>query len=149
MRYYLLFSFVLLFTFSCSKSKFNTVPSLKIKSVNTTVLRQGQVLTFTLAFTDAEGDLSDSFFVQEKVLNCTAGGFAKDIRPLPTFPTTKNQEGEIIVSYGYRVSSNYYPASIRDPQCSKNDTAIFKFVLKDKAQHKSDTAVSDKVVIIF
>ena len=134
---------------SCNKSKFNTIPSLKIKSVNTSVLRQGQVLTFTLAFTDAEGDLSDSFFVQEKVLNCAAGGFAKDLRALPTFPTTKNQEGEIIVSYGYRVNSTYYPVNLRDPQCSKNDTAIFKFVLRDKAQHKSDTAVSDKIVIVY
>lgn len=145
MRYSLLFSILILFLFSCKKSKFSSVPSLTFKSANTHLVNRGDVLIMTLSFTDAEGDLTDSLFIQEKVLNCAVGGFAKDIRALPVFNTTKNQEGEILVSYGY---NNNYPSPLPNPQCNRNDTAIFRFVLKDKAQHKSDTAVSDKIVIL-
>ena len=64
MRYTVLFSILILFTTSCTKDKFSSTPSLKFKSVNTTELHNQQLLTFTLSFTDAEGDLTDSVFVQ-------------------------------------------------------------------------------------
>ena len=148
MRYSILFSILILFLLSCSKNKFNTVPSLKFKSVNTTVLHQHQLLVLRLSFTDAEGDFTvdSSLYVQEKVLNCsrTSAGF-KSYYPLPDFPTTKNQEGDIIVTYGYRAGN----IPLSDPQCQKNDTSIFKFVLRDKAHHNSDTAFSDKIVIVY
>ena len=75
MRYTILFSIFLLLLFAgCKKDKFSTAPSLKFKSVNTTELRTQQLLTFTLSFTDAEGDLTDSsrIFVQEVVADCAA-----------------------------------------------------------------------------
>ena len=147
MRYSILFSILILFLASCTKNKFNTIPSLTFKSVNTSVLVNHQTIVFSLSFTDAEGDLSDSLYVEKKVLNCSNGSF-KTKYPLPAFPTTKNQEGVIDVTFGYNVFTNPPPVDIGSPQCQKNDTVIFKFVLKDKAQHKSDTAFSGKVVIV-
>ena len=148
MRYSVIFSILILFLASCNKNKYNSVPSLKFKSANTSVLRHQQLLVLTLSFTDAEGDFSvdSSLFVQEKVLNCSRSnsGF-KTFYRLPDFPTTKNQDGDIVVTYGYRTGNVQIP----DPQCSVNDTAIFKFVLRDLAHHASDTAVSDKIVIVF
>ena len=68
------------------------------------------------------------------------GSFVQPYK-LPEFPSGKNQKGDIIVSYDY---------SFVNPICdSRNDTAIFKFVLRDKAQHVSDTAVSEPIVITY
>ena len=141
MRYTILFSIILfLLCTGCKKDKFETTPSLKFVKTNTTQLFRGGSISFTLAFTDAEGDLTDNIFVQEVVPNCPADSFHSGLLKLPAFPTSKNQKGDIIVSLEY----NDFP-----PQCPpKNDTAIFRFALKDKAQHVSDT-VSSPVIIIY
>ena len=143
MRYTALFSILLFLSLlGCNKDKYKTVPSLTYKSVNTTVLNRNETLKFTLSFTDAEGDLTDSITVVKIVTVCPAGLNGSFVQPykLPEFPTGKNQQGEIVVSYNYNDVN---------PKCvSRNDTAVFKFVLKDKAQNKSDTAVSEPIVII-
>ena len=140
MRYPVLFS-ILLFAFltSCNKDKFDTKPSLKFKSVNTTVLNQGQSLVFDLSFTDAEGDLTDTMFITKYEPNCSASGFNAKY-PVPPFPTGKNQKGDVVVTFDYNgVSPKCFP---------RNDTAVFKFVLKDKAQNVSDTVTSPAIIII-
>lgn len=145
MRYAILFSIFLLFlSVSCKKSKFSTTPTLKFKSVNTTQLHNQGLITFTLSFTDAEGDLTDSIFVQEVDPTC-ANSNIEGLFPLPLFPTSKDQKGDLSVTFGYNVSG-YTSVS---PQCPpQNDTATFRFALKDKAQHVSDT-VSSPVIIIY
>ena len=140
MRYTILFSIILfLLCTGCKKDKFQTTPSLKFVKTNTTQLQNQQLIEFTLSFTDAEGDLTDSIFVQEVVPGCP-GSNLQGLFPLPLFPTSKNQKGDIIVTFGYNdISPKCFPA---------NDTAVFKFILKDKAQNISDTAVSEPIVII-
>lgn len=143
MRFFLPVFLLVLFV-SCGKDSFNTVPTLKYESVNTRVLDNGQVIRFTLSFTDKEGDLQDSIFIQKVPLNCAASTFT-EILPIPNFPTQANQKGEIEVSYGYNVPN--FPF-IQTPQCPRNDTCFFRFMLKDKAQNRSDTVNSDVIVII-
>lgn len=139
MRYTILISIFVLFLFSCKKSKYSTTPQLKYKSVNTNKLTKGQNLVFTLSFTDAEGDLTDKIIYQEVVKNCTASNFTDSSNYLPQFPSGKNQAGDIVLTLRY-IDVN--------PHCPpKNDTAVFKFVLRDKAQNKSDTAVSEQIII--
>ena len=141
MRNTFLISIFVLFLYSCNKNKYTTAPQLKYKSVNTKSLHPGETLQFTLSFTDAEGDLTDKIFVQKIVRPCPtspAGGFIDSSNTLPLFPTGKDQSGDLLITYNY-ISLN--------PLCNRNDTAIFKFVLRDKAQHLSDTAVSDAIVI--
>lgn len=140
MRYTLLFSILLIITWSCTKTKFSSTPSLKFKSVNTTQLHPQELLNFTLTFTDAEGDFSDSgsLFVQKIVPNCP-GSNGDQVFVLPVFPATKNQKGDINVSLKYNDIA---------PQCApQNDTAFFHFVLKDNAKHVSDTASSPAIII--
>ncbi len=144
MRNTILFSFMLLFLFSCNKDKYTTIPQLKYKSANKKVFKSGDIITFTLSFTDAEGDLQDSLYVEKFEPKCVNSRF-KQLYKIPSFPTSKNQSGEITITYGYNVSS--YPP-ILGPQCNRNDTCIFKFVLKDKAKNKSDTATSETIVLI-
>jgi hypothetical protein len=145
MRYTILFS-IFLFTMltSCNKNKFGSTPSLKFKSVNTTELRTGQSLQFTLSFTDAEGDLTDSVFV-EKIVPYCAGSTFSELYPLPGFPTSKNSEGDVIVTFGF----NADPYQNISPQCQKNDTAVFRFALNDKAQHVSDTVSSPTIILYY
>jgi hypothetical protein len=135
---------MLLFLFSCNKDKYTTIPQLKYKSANKKVFKSGDIITFTLSFTDAEGDLQDSLYVEKFEPKCVNSRF-KQLYKIPSFPTSKNQSGEITITYGYNVSS--YPP-ILGPQCNRNDTCIFKFVLKDKAKNKSDTATSETIVLI-
>lgn len=144
MRYTIIFSIFLLLFAGCKKDKFDTIPSLKYESQNTTNVVPGSQVTFTLSFTDAEGDLTDSIIVDKIVDNCPLGNFTQPY-PLPTFPTSKNQKGEIVVTLLYNVSGIN---TIGSPRCPpQNDTAVFKFVLKDQAQHRSDTVSSPKIII--
>ena len=102
-----------------------------------------ETLNFTLSFTDAEGDLTDSLTVIKVISACPNGlnySFVEPY-PLPEFPTGKNQQGEILVSFDYN--------SINPKCATRNDTAVFKFVLRDKAKNSSDTAVSEPIVIIY
>ena len=146
MRYTILFSiFLSLLLAGCNKNKFSTTPSLKYVSENTRVVQSGQEIRFTLSFTDKEGDLTDTLSLIKAVLNCPASD-AVQLYNLPVFPTTKDQKGEIVVTLLYNVNG---VNTIGSPQCQgQNDTAVFKFVLKDKAQHSSDTASSPSIIII-
>src|SRR5438046_4698768 len=104
MRNTILFSIFILLLVSCNKDKYTTAPQLKYKSVNTKVLRQGQIITFTLSFTDAEGDvIADSALYVKKVEPKCSGSNFDQYYHLPDFPTAKNQTGEITVTYGYNV----------------------------------------------
>lgn len=133
---------------SCNKDKFSSTPSLKFESVNTSQLHNQELLTFTLSFTDAEGDFGtgdSSVFVQEIVSNCPASNFA-GYYPLPSFPTSKDQKGDINVTFQYNGGGGYTSIS---PQCQQNDTAIFRFVLRDNALHASDTVSSPPVILYY
>lgn len=148
MRYTTLFSIILFIVLSgCGKDKFGTTPTLKFKKVNTTELHSGQMLTFTLSYTDAEGDITDSMFIEKIVPNCAASNF-QDGHPVPDFPTTKNQSGELTVTYGYNSADPSY-TPVGSPQCQRNDTAVFRFALRDKANHTSDTVSSPPIVIVY
>jgi hypothetical protein len=144
MRYTLLFSILLLSAISCTKEKYSSTPSLKFESVNTTGLHNQQLLTFTLSFEDAEGDIMDSIYVQEIVPNCAASNL-DGLFPIPVFPTSKNQKGTINVNLGYNLS-NYTSIS---PQCQQNDTAVFRFALRDLSGHVSDTVSSPPVILYY
>ncbi len=148
MRYTILFSIFLFAILSgCHKDKFNTTPSLKFTSVNTTELRSGQLLRFTLNFTDAEGDLSDSIFVQKLVANCPASGFNQAF-PVPSFPVSKDQQGELLITFGYNANTPTISYSdVVASRCAQNDTAVFRFALRDKANHISDTISSPPIII--
>ncbi|MEJ7821243.1 MAG: hypothetical protein WKF85_02915 [Chitinophagaceae bacterium] len=146
MRNSILFFLIILFFVSCKKDKFTTAPQLKYESSNKKVFRSGDVIIFNLSFTDAEGDFSDSaLYVEKFEPKCIASRFSQFYK-LPDFPTSKDQSGNITVTYGYNVSSL---PPILGPQCvNRNDTAIFKFVLRDKANNKSDTVRSEPIVLI-
>lgn len=131
---------------SCSKDKYTTSPQLQYKGVNTKVLNRNQTLTFTLEVTDAQGDLQDSIWVQEVPRNCPEGGFITKYK-MPEITSQKNFKGEVNICYAYGINLGC-PAI--QPTCpnNKNDSATFRFWIRDAAQNVSDTISSDEVVII-
>ena len=130
--------------FSCKKESFSSTPALTYKSVNTTQLYPDQIIKFYLGFTDAEGDVIDTLYVQKVSLNCAASNFSDRSR-IPVFPTSKNLSGEILVSYSNGIDNPGYNTVAS--RCDYNDSCYFRFMLKDRAGNKSDTIKSETIVI--
>ena len=145
MRYLLLITIVSMLIFaSCSKKDLTSSPTLRFKSVNTTELHQQGLINFTLSFTDGPGNLLDSVYVQELVPNCPSSNI-DGYFPIPAFPTSKNQKGDIVVTFGYNVSG-YTSIS---PQCQENDTAVFRFAIRDINKNASDTVSSPPIILYY
>ena len=134
------------FLTACGKDKYTTKPQLKFKNANTKVLNRNQQLRFTLEVTDSEGDIQDTLWVQEVVRNCPSAGFTTKYK-VPEFTGTTNFNGEIDICYAYGINLGC-PAI--GPTCTnnRNDSATFRFWIKDKAKNVSDTISSSEIVIV-
>ncbi len=136
---------------ACTKDKFNTVPQLKFKSVSTNVLYPDQAIQFKLEYTDKEGDIQDSIYIEKITRNCSSSNFS-GLYAIPTdVPEVKDSKGEMIITFAYGVNLGY-PA-IKEPACGTasnpiNDSCVFRFALKDKANNVSDTISSPEIVLI-
>lgn len=132
---------------ACNKDQFTTKPQITFKSVNTQQLYPDQIITFTLHYTDKEGDIQDSLYVQKITQNCDLSNFQELYQIPQSVPDQKNGEGDIVVTYGYGVSTGYPP--IKEPACpGMNDTCVFRFALTDKQNNTSDTITSPQIVLI-
>ena len=144
MRNTVLFSILLLASLTgCKKDKYKTTPSLTFKSVSSKQVPKGSIVKFTLTFTDAEGDVSGSVYIEENVPNCSTSSF-NEMDSIPSFPTTKNQKGDLVITFQNSAGTSYEDIS---PLCDANDTAVFRFAIKDQANHVSDTVSSPPIVI--
>lgn len=130
---------------ACKKDKFTTKPQLSFTSVNTEVLSPNQSVIFTLHYTDREGDVQQTLFVQKVTKNCTASDFEAPYQIPQTLPKQANAEGDIQVRFSY--GGVPYP-QIKEPACLQNDTCVFRFALSDLEGNTSDTIVSPQLVII-
>ncbi len=132
---------------ACSKDKFSTKPQLTFKSVNTQTLAPEQIIKFTLHYTDKEGDIQNTLYVQKITQNCEASNF-ESLYQMPTdVPPQQNGEGDVTVTFGYGVDLNVPP--IKEPACpEQNDTRYFRFALTDKKNNTSDTITSPQIVLL-
>jgi hypothetical protein len=134
------------FLISCNKDKFDTKPKLTFKKVNSQKISKGEDLVMTLNATDSEGDLTDSILVIRKTRNCAVGSSNfKQLYKVPIFPTSSKLSVDFNVTYGY--ANNSEPIGF--PQCNKNDSCIYRFVIRDKAGNWSDTAETPEIVVVF
>ena len=143
---------VMLLSLACSKDKFETKPSLKLKSQNgDTFANNNDALVVEFDFTDKEGDVNDTLFV--KKIRTNQRQAAQTLRDsfklkVPDFPT--EYEGVIKVTLDYQ---NYLISAINPPVSGnppkpEPDTLIMKFALKDKAKNISDTVTIGPLYII-
>ncbi|MEO6915705.1 MAG: hypothetical protein ABI151_08715 [Chitinophagaceae bacterium] len=144
----IIFSAIVLF--ACSKGKYSTRPSLTLKNVSTYVVPVNGSLDFTFNFTDKEGDISNLLYVRKIRMNKRAVATIRDsfALPVPQFPNKMYGEIDLNMDYNNYLVSASNPPQTGNPPKAENDTLVFKFVLKDKADNKSDTVTTNKIVII-
>ena len=134
---------------SCKKDKFQTKPSLKLKSMNGNVVPAGSALMLEFEFTDKEGDVNDTIFVKKERINTIKVATVRDAfgLPVPNFP--KNNQGtiQVLLDHSFYLTSAINPP--KDP-AGKNmpDTLMLKFTLKDRANNVSDTVTAGPVIIL-
>ncbi len=135
--------------YTCKKDTYTTKPQISVKSISSTTISQGQVLLFEIEFTDAEGDIQDTLFYQKYSRTCpSAPGvqIPNGRSKVPDFTPTPDLKGVLEVGFGYNANIPGYPSI---SGCgTKNDTAYFKFWLKDKANNRSDTITSADIVLL-
>ena len=138
--------FLLLFP-GCSKDKYQTNPSLEIKSISPNPVPLNSPLTIDLEYTDKEGDIGDSIFVKKIRVNQKRLATVRDSFFLE-FPgdIPNKTKGTIRLTLDY----NTYVIAANNPGSPPNaqpDSLIFRIAIMDKGKHMSDTAESGIVVV--
>ncbi|MDB5246620.1 MAG: hypothetical protein JWQ40_1014 [Segetibacter sp.] len=128
----------------CGKDGVDSRPTLKIKSVSNDIVPLNGTLSFEFDFTDLEGDVSDTLYMKKIRLNKRITPTIRDSFKLKVPDAPSKQKGILRVELGYQ---NFLITG-NPPGTPENDTLLFRFVLKDKANNKSDTAISEQIVII-
>jgi len=151
MKKLLLIALACVLGLACSKDKYQTKPQITIKSINTDVVQVGGNLDVILSYTDKQGDVDDSVFIQKVRLNSRVVATIRDSfgYPIPVFPA--NPKGDIEINMDYEtVKSAINPPIVQgsNPVVYESDTLIFKFAVKDKGGNLSDTISSGKVVVL-
>ncbi|NCI46090.1 hypothetical protein [Sediminibacterium soli] len=134
--------------YACKKDTYTTKPQISVKQINKKVLTTGDILLFQIAFTDKEGDIQDTLWVQKvsRVCPTTPGAQFLTRYRVPNFTPTKDLKGILEVGFAYNSSAGGY-SSIAG--CgTRNDTCYFKFWLKDKANNRSDTISTENIVLL-
>jgi len=142
MRYTILIVAISLIFLGCKKSK-TTKPSLSFKSVNSTVIQEGELLQFTLSFKNIQSSIEDTLLVQE-IVPCPLSQFSQKFG-LPVFSAASKQGGDITVSFvNHDIVPPYQTVSA---QCDSDDICHFQFTLIDQYHNKSDSILSPQITI--
>jgi hypothetical protein len=142
MKYFVLLSLAgMVMLAACNKSSFQTKPQIKIKSISGNVVPLNGGMTIIFEYTDKEGDVSDSLFMEKVRINQRT---ATLLRPkvtldIPDFP--KAVKGE------FEVNLEYQAHLLATSNTTENDSLFLKFAVRDKAGNVSDTLTSELIVI--
>ncbi len=146
-RYVLLGVTVVFLSLSCNKDNFNTTPTLKLKSINGNVIPVKSDFIVQFEFTDKEGDIDDSLYVIRQRLNIRGAMTASPSRyTVPEFPHQTKGEIKVQLDYTLQLTSGF--TEIGTAPNYEPDTMMYRFVLKDKANHFSDTVVVGPIFVL-
>ncbi len=140
----LIISFILIT--ACGKDKFETKPTLEIKSVNSKNLGFNQDLIVNLEFRDKEGDVDSVLFVIRERVNRLGRKTLSNNYAVPNFPNKNKGEIQVTLDHSTQLIATFSTISLPGGKVQP-DTMNIKFVLKDRKDNKSDTVVVDNVVI--
>ena len=138
---YLAIASLLLLILSCGKETFQSKPQLTLKSVSSSVVPPQGNLQIIMRLTDKEGDFLDTVWVRKVTTRCPSSNFADSLlyRIPNDVPRTNNFDGEVVMSFTY--------AFELQPRCTRPDTAVFSFWMKDKKGNVSDTVKTPPIII--
>jgi len=149
MRNTIIIALISLVVISCGKDKFTTKPQLTFKKVNNDVFGTGQIMEFTLGFTDSEGDFPGKVYIQRVTPGCAADTSFKVIYDMPEFPTSSNFEGDLKIIYNLGSNDGQTPIMLLPPEeCGDTSSCYLRFAIEDKAGNKSDTINSSTIILI-
>lgn len=152
MKFRVIIAAVLVFTFiACNKDKFQTKPTISIKSINTEVVPQNGTFIITLECTDKEGDVEDSLILIKKRLNRRVVTTVRDTLrfKIPTFPANSRTEIQAVLDY-QNILSALNPPNIpgSNPLQREVDTLVLRMAVRDKTGNTSDTVESRQIYVI-
>lgn len=141
MKQFLLVVIAALMITACGKDTFQSKPQLFLNSVSSTTIPVGGDLQIFLRLTDKEGDFKDTLWVKKITTRCPSSNFSDSIlyRIPGDVPKTANFDGVIKLSFSYAIELQ--------PRCTRNDTAVFSFWMKDDKGHLSDTVKTPSIII--
>lgn len=132
---------------ACSKDKFESKPTIEIKSISPNPVPISSPLMIELEYTDKEGDITDSIFIRKIRINQRVTQTIRDSFAL-ALPgdVPKKTKGTILLTLDYEtlLKSAINPGS---PPNVQPDSLIFRIALQDKAKNISDTAESGLVIV--
>lgn len=135
---------------ACNKDKFQTKPTISIKSLNTEFVPLNGNLIITLECTDKEGDVQDSVIIIKRRLNRRVVPTLRDTLRyrFPVFPNSPRTE--VIATLDYQtILSAQSPPNIpgSSPPQKERDTLILKLAVRDKAGNTSDTITTNRIIV--
>lgn len=127
---------------SCGKDTIKSKPQLTLKSVSTTRVEPNRDLQVILTLEDKEGDFSDTVWVRKVTTRCPSSNFSDSLlyRIPNDLPRATNFKGEVILSFTYAIELQ--------PRCTRPDTAVFSFWMKDAKGNRSDTVKTPSIIIL-
>jgi len=147
MKRIVVFSLIVL-AVACNKDKFQTKPQIKIKSFSSDVVALNQDLRVILEYTDKEGDVTDSVFMVRQRLNWRGPKRDTLEYKIPKFPDTMEGEIQLDLRYSFALTTGLPAITIPGSGGKKQaDTLNLKFVVRDQAGNKSDTASKGVIVM--
>ena len=131
---------------SCNKDKYQDKPQLTLKTINSTVVSPGNILTFDIEVTDKQGDIQDTVWWSKTSANCP-GNNINSTTIIPSYlPSTHNLKATLEMSF---INHGLSLPNIEPSHCGlKNDTCVFKFWMRDVANNRSDTLISPTIIVI-
>ena len=150
LRFFIIILVIAVAAGACKRSKFNTKPTLTLKSQNGNFVPVGATLVLDFEFTDKEGDVDDTIYLKKIRINTIKVPTIRDSLALqvPTFP--KNTKGEIRLQLdynGFMISAINPPSDPNNPGKKISDTLMMKFALKDRANNISDTVTVGPIIV--
>lgn len=143
---FVIFSTVLILLVACGKDKFETKPTLDVKSVASKSLDQGENFSATLEYTDKQGDVDSILYIIRERVNIKGPRSVSNGYTMPEFPGKSKGDIQVTLDYALQLTQGFTAISLPGNQ-KEADTMNIKFVLKDRANNLSDTAVVSTVVI--
>jgi|CXWL01.1.fsa_nt_gi hypothetical protein len=149
------FSFIVLsalavIIIACNKDKFQTKPTIRVKSINGNFIPLNGTFVITLECTDKEGDVQDSVIIIKKRLNRRVVATLRDTLryKFPVFP--KNTRTQVQATLDYQsILSAFSPPFIpgSNPPQRELDTLILRMAVRDNAGNTSDTIESPTIYV--
>jgi hypothetical protein len=136
---------------ACNKDKFQTKPTISIKSLNTEFVPLNGSLIITLDCTDKQGDVQDSVIIIKKRLNRRVVPTLRDTLRyrFPRFPLSPRTE--VVATLDYQsIISAISPPNIpgTNPAQKELDTLILRLAVRDKAGNISDTITTNRIIVV-